>query len=291
VLVQPYLVVCGLLLLAAVLVRALPLHRDSRDSEYEDGFDLTARELAYLRRGRYGVVLTVLAELHGEGAVDLSRSRRVHRLDPPRDCDDRLAIAVYAGLNHTRWPRLLAALPSVGRECRPLRAELCDRRLRPSGRRWVLASALRAWAVGLAIATMLEQQARGMAVVATLVVAGLAVVTGWGPRRTVAGRRELRTHRTALAQRSESGELDGSYLGDLVAAHGRAAITALCGPVIRCGELARPRFAPLAAPTTAPSRATPASAPAIHAPVPGPRGTVVRLDPRRATAAAGRRAA
>jgi uncharacterized protein (TIGR04222 family) len=249
---QPYLVVCGLLLVAAVLVRALPLHRSSRDSEYEDGFDLTARELGLLRRGRYGVVLTVLAQLHGEGAVDLSWGRRVRRLDPPRDCDDRLALAIYAGLNHTRWPRLLALLPSVRRQCRPLRQELRDRRLRPTTRRWLFATMLQVYAISLALATLVEQSARGSTVSATLVVAALAGAVSVAPRRTVAGWRELRIHRAALARLSESGDLDGSYLGDLVAAHGNAAVDTLCGPVIRWGGLARPRYGRLVPPTTAP---------------------------------------
>jgi uncharacterized protein (TIGR04222 family) len=253
---EPYLVVCGLLLLGSVLARALPAARRSLDEDYEDGWDLTARELAYLKRGPYGVVLTVLAALHAEGAVDLSDPGPVRRLDPPRDLEDSLVIAVYSGLHWSRRPRLLALAPRVRRACAALRGDLRERRLLPPLRRRVFAAVLLLYAVGLAAATTVEDDGRGSTVVGAAAVCLAVTVLALGPRRTLAGGRELAMHAAAMArvagglgrerQRASRGPGDATdsavavYLGDLVAADGLAAIRVLCGRYVACGALAPP---------------------------------------------------
>jgi uncharacterized protein (TIGR04222 family) len=244
--VEPYLVACGALLLGSVLARALPVARRSFDDEHEDGFDLTPRELGYLRRGPYGVVLTVLAELHRVGAVDAGR--RIARRDPLRpgrgidtaecDCDDRLALAVYAGLTYTRRPRLLALLPSVRRACAPLRWAMRERQMLPARRQKVFAAWLLLYAVGFGVAGVIEQQAVLSTVVGAAAVATLAgVLLCFGPRRTVNGSRELRLHRGALARVASEGHDEAAYLPDLVAAYGVAALQVLCRGYVPSGSL------------------------------------------------------
>ena len=258
--VEPYLVVCAALLLGSVLARALPLGRRSLDDDHEDGWDLAPRELAYLRRGPYGVVLAVLADLHGCGSVDLS-GRQVRRLDPRHDLDDRLAVTVYAGLTWVRRPRLLAWLPQVRRACAPLRTGLLDRGLLPSRRRRLFAAALLVYAGGLASLTMLERDLRGSTVVSALGVWGVAGLLSLGPRRTVAGARELRAHRRALARVVGHHALTAEYLADLVAACGVVALRDLCDGLVPTGALAppppsyEPRPAGEPAPSIAPERA------------------------------------
>jgi uncharacterized protein (TIGR04222 family) len=237
--VEPYLVVCGVLLLGSVLARALPATRRSFDSDHEDGWDLTPRELAYLRRGSYGVVLTVLAELHGAGALDLSRGR-LDRLDPCYDLDDRIAVAVYAGMNQVHRPWRLALLPRVRKACAPLRLDLRERRLLPPLRRRIFAAALLVYAGGLATATMLESDVRGSTVVGAFGVWSAAGLLALGPRLTLAGSRELRSHRHALAGVAAEGDGEAAYLADLVAAYGVAAVWVLCRGPIPSGALAPP---------------------------------------------------
>jgi uncharacterized protein (TIGR04222 family) len=251
-----YLVICGLLLLGSGLARALPMHRVSVDEDYEDGWDLDPRELAYLRRGRYGVVLTVLAELHAGGSVDFGTRGRVRQLDPPHAYDDPLGTTVYAGLNWCRRPRLLALLPSVRRNCRQLRSDLVGRALLPPIRRQIFAAALLGYAVGLALATMVERGGEGSTVGGAVIVVGLGVGLCLGPRRTLAGRRELQLHRACLQAAIANGAEDAAYLADLVAADGRAAVEVLCGTYVAVGALA-----PLAAPVPG---AAPALRPAPH---------------------------
>jgi uncharacterized protein (TIGR04222 family) len=234
--VEPYLAVCAALLLGSVLARALPINRHSLDDDYEDGWDLAARELAYLRRGPYGVVLTVLAELHGRGALELSRGR-VRRLDPVYELDDRLAVAVYVGLHRLRAPHLLALLPEVRRACAPLRWDLRERGLLPPLRRRVFAAALLGYAGALATATMLESDLRGSTVAGAAGVCAAAALLAPGWRRTVAGLRELRLHRQALSRIIGDEE---TYLADMVAAYGSRAIRELCGTLIPSGALAPP---------------------------------------------------
>lgn len=252
--VEPYLVVCGLLLLGSLLARGLPAVRHSDDCDHEDGWDLSPREVAYLRRGPYGVVLTVLADLHGEGAVDLGHGR-TRRLDPPRDLDDRLAVAVHSGLTWSRAPRLLALLPRVRRACAPLRAELRERALLPPVRRTVFAAALRASAMGLALGCALEADLPGSTVAGAAAVCVLAVVLP-APRRTLAGYRELAQHRAALRAVAADGMGEAAYLADLVAAHGVGALQVLCRDYIPAGALAppMPAYEPVPAPLPAPIR-------------------------------------
>jgi uncharacterized protein (TIGR04222 family) len=247
--VEAYLAVCGALLLGSVLARWLPAARHSFDDEHEDGFDLTPRELGYLRRGPYGVVLTVLAELHGIGAVDATRRiARRYPLRPGRgidtgecNCDDRLALAVYAGLTYTRSPRLLALLPSVRQACAPLRWAMRDRGMLPAIRHKVFSAWLLLYAVGCAVAAMIEFRAVLSTVVAAAAVVAIAgVLLGFGPRRTLAGSRELRLHRGALARVAKDRHDDAAYLADLVAAFGAAALHVLCGRFVASGALAPP---------------------------------------------------
>ena len=259
--VESYLIICALMLVTAVLVRALPVSRVSFGEDHEDGWDLSARQVAYLRAGRYGVVLAVLAELHGEGAADLSRG--VARRHPPRDLHDRLTVAVYSGLRWTRRPRLLALLPRVGRACAPLRWDLLERHLLVPARRRLLAVALRVYALGLATAMVIEDDYRGSTMLAAAGV-GVLTIVARGPRRTVAGFRELRWHRAALAREAAHGLGEAAYLSDLVAAHGAGALRVLCADYVRSGALA-----PLA-----PSYEPPVRAPE---PVPAPLAPVVTL--------------
>jgi uncharacterized protein (TIGR04222 family) len=257
---EPYLVICGLLLFGSVLTRALPIHRVSFDDDYEDGWDLHPRELAYLRSGRYGVVLTVLAELHGRGSVDISRGA-VRQLDPPRDYDDPLTLTIYAGLNSWRHPGLLALLPSVRRACLGVRSDLLERALLPPTRRRVLAAALLAYAVGLAVATMMERGGEGSTVASATLVAGLATMLCFGPRRTLAGQRELWLHRRSLRAAIADGADDAAYVSDLVAADGRAAVEVLCRGYLAVGALA-----PLGEPLPVPEPARILAPPAVDLP-------------------------
>ena len=248
---EPYLVICGLLLVGSVLARALPMRRISFDEDYEDGWDLHPRELAYLRRGRYGVVLTVLAELHARGSVDLSTGRLAQQLDPPHEYDDPLATTIYAGLNRVRRPRLLALLPSVRRSCQGIRSDLVERALLPPTRRRIFAAALLANAVGLGIATTMERGGQGSTMASAVLVAGLATLLCFGPLRTLAGQRELWLHQESLRAAIADGADEAHYFADLVAAHGRAAVDVLCSGYIAVGALA-PQEEPLPAPEPAP---------------------------------------
>ena len=281
--VEPYLVVCGTLLLGSVLARALPVTRRSLDEDYEDGWDLTPRELAYLRRGPYGVVVTVLADLHGLGSVDLGPGRVV-QLDPRHDLDDRLAVAVYAGLVWFRHPRLLALLPRVRRACAPLRWDLRERGLLPPVRRRVFAAALLVYAAGLAIGTALENGARGSTVAGALAVCGATALLAVGPRRTVAGSRELRAHRQALHRAAADGVGEVEYVADMVAAYGIAGVRELCG-LIPAGALAPPAPSyepclPLGAPARGPGpRPVVEPAPTFRPRVPVPAGDQPLLVP------------
>jgi uncharacterized protein (TIGR04222 family) len=249
--VEPYLVVCAVLLLGSVLARALPAQRISFDDDYEDGWDLSPRELAYLRRGRYGLVLTVLAELHGAGAVDLSQPGRVRQLDPPHDYDDPLAITVYAGLNWCLHPRLVALLPSVRRVSRGIRTDLVERALLAPPRRRIFAAALLVYAVGLAVATMVERAGQGSTLSSAVLVATVAAVLCLGPGRTLAGRRELQLHRRSLRAVIAGRSADAAYLADLVAVDGWPAVEVLCGRYVAVGALA-PRQVPVPVATPAP---------------------------------------
>src|SRR5690606_6125956 len=123
----------------------------------------------------------------------------------------------------------LAWLPRVRRACAPLRAELLDRGLLPPRRRRVFAVALLGYAGGLATATAFEHGLRGSTVVSALGVWGVAGLLSLGPRRTVAGLRELRAHRRALARAVRQGALAAEHLADLVAAYGVVALRELCG--------------------------------------------------------------
>ncbi len=269
--VAPYLVACGLLLLGSLLARLLPVARRSFDTDHEDGWDLDARGLAYLRAGRYGVVLTVLAELHGEGAVAVPRRGRVRRLDPPHDLHDALTVAVYSGLRWTRRPRLLALLPGVRRACAPLRWELLDRSLLAPRRRMLFAGGLRAYALGLAAAMVIEDDYRGSTMLAALGV-GVAAALTRGPSRTVAGFRELALHRAALGREAGHGWGEAAYLTDIVAAHGVAALRVLCADYVPSGALAPP--APSYEPPARPS----APVVPVATPAPAPRRPVPRFE-------------
>ena len=251
--VEPYLVVCAVLMLGSVMSRGLPVQRVSFDDDYEDGWDLSPRELAYLRRGQYGLVLTVLAELHGAGAADLSQPGRARPLDPPHDYDDPLAITVYAGLNWCVHPRLLALLPSVRRASRGVRSDLVERALLAPTRRRIFAAALLVYAVGLAGATMVERAGQGSTLSNAVLVAGVASMLCLGPRRTLAGRRELQLHRRNLRALIAGRSADATYLADLVAVDGWPAVEVLCGRYVAVGALApRPEPAPVAAPVPVP---------------------------------------
>jgi hypothetical protein len=84
---------------------------------------------------------------------------------------------------------------------------------------------------------MLESDLRGSTVVSA---AGVWVAVGLlapGPRRTVAGLRELWLHRQALSRVAGDEE---SYFADMVAAYGIPAIRQLCGVLIPTGALAPP---------------------------------------------------
>jgi uncharacterized protein (TIGR04222 family) len=247
--VEPYLVVCGLLLFGSLLARGLPVRRVSFDDDYEDGWDLSPRELAYLRRGRYGLVLNVLTELHSAGAVEVGQPGPVRQLDPPRDYDDPLATTVYAGLNWCRRPYLLAQLPSIRRASQGIRSDLVERALLAPTRRRLLAASLLAYAVGLAVATMLERAGQGSTVSGAVLVAVIAAVLCLGPQRTVAGQRELRLHRRSLFKLVASSHADETYVGDMVAVDGWPAVQVLCGAYVLVGTLApKPTPAPVAVP-------------------------------------------
>jgi uncharacterized protein (TIGR04222 family) len=261
--------------------------RHSFDDDHEDGWDLSPREVAHLRDGPYGVVLTVLAELHGEGAADLSRPGPVRRLDPPRDLNDRLTIAVYSGLRWFRRPRLLALLPRVRRACAPLRWDLRERRLLPPVRRTLFAVTLRVYAVGLVAAAVLETDFRGSTVVGALAVTAFALLVR-GPRRTVAGFRELAEHRAALRRVADDHHDEAAYLCDIVAAHGLGALRVLCAGYVAAGALAppRPSYEPRPVPVPvlriAPAPTRPRLVivvpPSIFVPVEPPEPAVLRRD-------------
>lgn len=291
--VEPYLIACGVLLLGSVLARALPVSRRSFDSDHEDGWDLAPRELAYLRRGAYGVVLTVLAHLHGDGVIDLGRARveRNHRdraahASPTRHTgpapDDELAEAVCTVLPYVRHPRLVALFPRVRRACAPLRGDLRERGLLPPLRRRLFAAALLVYAGGLATATALESGLRGSTVAGAVGVWGAAALLALGPRRTVAGARELASHRRALA-RVAVDLSEAEYLLDLVAAYGPAALRVLGGQV-PAGALARPASASEPSPAQPTPTVQPAPVP-VDQPAPTLQPAPVPADqPMRAPA-------
>jgi hypothetical protein len=152
-----------------------------------------------------------------------------------------------------RRSRLLALLPGVRRECSIIRDDLRQRSLIPPLRRDIFAAALVAFAVGLAVAMVLENAAVGSTVAGALAASTLAVGTCLGPRRTLAGWRELSNHRRALSQVIAAGAAEAGYLADLVAAHGRAAIDVLCGSaVVGGGYIAAGALAAAAEPAPGP---------------------------------------
>ena len=116
---------------------------------------------------------------------------------------------------------------------------------------------------GLATAMVIEDDYRGSTMLAAAGV-GLLTILARGPRRTVAGFRELRWHRAALAREAAHGLGEAAYLSDLVAAYGAGALRVLCADYVRSGALA-----PLA-----PSYEPPVRAPE---PVPTPLAHVVNL--------------
>jgi uncharacterized protein (TIGR04222 family) len=226
--VEPYLVVCAVLLVASVAARALPvLPRFDAD--------LTARHVAYLRRGRYGTVLTVLAELHAQGSVDASGPLTTR--EPPADLDDELAEAVYAGLRWPVPPWMLALSPAVRRACAPVRADLVEHGLLPPLRRRIFGYVALTYAAALALATAYEQGPRHSTVVSAAVVVGLAAVLAVGPRRTIAGFFAVRAERHLLAHlvASAAGPTDASLFVAMVAADGRAAFDLVCGEYVVVG--------------------------------------------------------
>ncbi len=179
------------------------------------------------------------------------------QLDPPHEYDDPLATTIYAGLNWVHRARLLALLPSVRRACEGIRSDLIERALLPPTRRRILAAALLAYAVGLAVATMVERGGQGSTMASAALIAGLATLLCIGPRRTLAGQRELWLHRRSLRAAIADGADDAAYVADLVAADGRAAVEVLCGGYLGVGALA-PRSVPLPVPEPARIPAPPA---------------------------------
>ncbi|MBX6722379.1 MAG: hypothetical protein IRY92_03925, partial [Dactylosporangium sp.] len=96
------------------------------------------------------------------------------------------------------------------------------------------------YAGGLATAAMLEHDLRGSTVVSALGVWGVAGLLSLGPRRTLAGARELRAHRRALARAAAHGVLTAEYLADVVATYGVVGLRELCGGLVPAGALAPP---------------------------------------------------
>jgi uncharacterized protein (TIGR04222 family) len=249
--VEAYLIVCSLLLAASIVARAMPIVARVADDDERWSADepWDPRSVGYLRQGPYGVVLTVLAELHARGAVDARVSGRIRQLDPPADgqYDDPLSIAVYLATRWCREPHLIALLPAVRRACGGLRPGLVQRGLLPSLRRRLFAWTLLAYAAGLALATAAEHPDRST-VVGAAVVTALALALSAGPRRTVAGHRVLIVERQLLAVWTA----DHTYsvgvarleplLASMVAAQGRAALDVLCDGYVAVGAVAPKRF-------------------------------------------------
>ena len=205
-----YLLVCGLLLMASVAARALPVvPRLGPDEDvWHSDTPWDPRVVAYVRRGPYGLVLTVLAELHARGGVDARRTRDLRQLDPPADgdYDDPLSVAIYLATRWCRWPGLIACLPSVRRAARPYRADAARRGLVTPVRRRLLSLTLLLYGVSLAVAGAADVP-QGSTVAGAVAVAGVAALLATGPRRTVAGHRFLRAGRQ---QRGHSRHAEGA---------------------------------------------------------------------------------
>jgi hypothetical protein len=135
------------------------------------------------------------------------------------------------------------------------------------------------YAGGLATATMLESDLRGSTVVGAIGVWSAAGLLALGPRRTLAGSRELWTHRQALARVATAGEAEAAYLADHVAAYGIAAVRELCGGPIRSGVLAppEPSYEPRPVAEPAPAVVRPPHQRPILVPAPAP-AVVALLD-------------
>jgi hypothetical protein len=181
---------------------------------------------------------------------------------------------------------LLALLPSVRRACAPLRWEMRDRRMLPARRQKVFAAWLLLYAVAFAIAGAVERHANGSTVVAAATVVALAAaLLCFAPRRTLAGARELRLHREALARVAAARHDEAAYLPDLVAAYGAAALRVLCRQYIASGALAPPLV--ISTPPAVPqpvrvetSRPAPVdSPPAVARPRPAPIWAAVPAPP------------
>jgi uncharacterized protein (TIGR04222 family) len=227
------------------------------------------RVVAYVRRGPYGLVLTVLAELHARGGVDARRTQELRQLDPPADgdYDDPLSVAIYLATRWCRWPGVIAWLPSVRRAARPYRADAARRGLVTPVRRQLLSLTLLLYGVSLAVAGAADVP-QGSTVVGAFGVAGVAALLATGPRRTVAGHRFLRAERRLLT--AWIGEQDttdrvtvAAMLLATVSLDGLAALELLCQEYPLAGILAprrvrrpAPRLVPYLVPTpaTAPDR-------------------------------------
>jgi len=268
----PYLIACGLLLVLAVAARALPLvPRLGPDEDvWHSDTPWDPRVVALVRRGTYGLVLTVLAELHARGGVDARRPGALRQLDPPADgdYDDPLSVAVYLA---TRWCRpawLIAWVPAVRRAARPYRADAARRGLVTPLRRRVLSLTLLLYGVGLAVAGA-AQVPQGSTVAGAVGVTGLAALLTTGPRRTVAGHRFLRAERRLLAgwiadQDTTDPVTVAAMLSATVSLDGRAALELLCETYPLAGILAPRRVrrvAPRLVPYLVPAPAVPILAP------------------------------
>lgn len=155
--------------------------------------ELSASDLGLLRRGRRAAVATAVLELHSEGLVEVrSRGDLARGRSPMRSGFADLPRSVYAALVVPVSLRGLKA--KVRRALAAATAGLAHSGLVPGRTRWLLARAILLVAAAVATIRLVDGSEPAAAVFAS------AIVAGFIPRRTVAGRRALRRLRREHAE-------------------------------------------------------------------------------------------
>jgi uncharacterized protein (TIGR04222 family) len=175
--------------------------------------ELGIAEAGYLARGRRRALVSALVALRVSGAVVASRKGTIRQKGSPPSWADPLTRAVFRAVSRPGGIRAIKARASVQEALWALRKDLVARRLVPAVWRRLLPVVLLAGACGV----LFSRQPWVALGAGVLAVAALR----W-PRRTWAGRRELRRLREEWPDPDEDDEpADAWDTGMVVALHGR----------------------------------------------------------------------